>query len=81
MFWQFRELIGISMGALGSDVSMESADMVIMTDELTKLPQMISLSKYTKKIVMLNILLVLFIKLAIMLINFFPSLQSLLLQL
>ena len=74
-----RADIGISMGALGSDVSMESADMVIMTDELTKLPQMISLSKYTKKIVMLNILLVLFIKLAIMLINFFPSLQSLLL--
>lgn len=74
-----RADIGISMGTLGSDVSMESADMVIMTDELSKLPQMISLSRYTKKIVSLNIILVLIIKLAIMFVNFFPSMQSLLL--
>ncbi|HEY8389637.1 MAG TPA: heavy metal translocating P-type ATPase [Clostridia bacterium] len=74
-----RADIGISMGALGSDVSMESSDMVIMTDELSKLPQMISLSKYTKFIVLLNIILVLAVKLTIMFINFIPQLQSLLL--
>ena len=74
-----RADIGISMGALGSDVSMESADMVIMTDELHRLPQMINLSRRTKSIVLLNILLVLLVKFTVMIINFFPSMQSLLL--
>lgn len=74
-----RADIGISMGTLGSDVSMQSADMVIMTDDLSKISQMIKLSKYTKKIVLLNIILVLAVKFAVMFINFFPSVQSLLL--
>lgn len=71
--------VGVSMGVLGSDVSMESADMVLMTDELQKLPMMVRLARHTKKIVLLNILLVLIVKFVVMIINFFPSLQSLVL--
>ncbi|HEY8443568.1 MAG TPA: heavy metal translocating P-type ATPase [Clostridia bacterium] len=74
-----RADLGVSMGVSGSDVSVDSADMVIMNDNLNALPSMISLAKYTKKIVWFNIILVLAVKLMVMIINFIPSLQSLIL--
>ncbi len=55
--------VGISMGALGSDAAIEAADAVIMTDNLSELVKMIKLSKYTKKIIIQNILFVLLVKL------------------
>lgn len=54
--------VGISMGALGSDAAIEAADAVIMTDNLSELVKIIKLSKYTKKIIMQNILFVLSVK-------------------
>lgn len=74
-----RADIGISMGTSGSDVSVESADMVVMNDNLSALPAMLSLAKYTRKIVLFNIIMVLAVKLLVMIINFFPSTQSLIL--
>ncbi len=42
--------IGIAMGVIGSDVTIESADVALMKDDFSKLPEIIKLSKYTLKI-------------------------------
>lgn len=47
--------VGISMGGLGSDVAVEASDVVLMTDEPSKLPQAIKKAKRTRRIVMENI--------------------------
>lgn len=57
-----RSDIGIAMGALGSDAAIEAADVVLMTDEPSKLLDAINVSKRTKKIVTQNIVIVLLIK-------------------
>lgn len=57
-----RADIGIAMGALGSDAAIEAADVVLMTDEPSKLIDAINVSKQTKKIVTQNIVIVLLIK-------------------
>ncbi len=61
-----RADIGVAMGGIGSDAAIEAADMVIMTDELTKLHTSIKISKTTRKIVTQNIILALGIKLIVM---------------
>lgn len=57
-----RADIGIAMGALGSDAAIEAADVVLMTDEPSRIVDAIDVAKYTKKIVMQNIVFVLLIK-------------------
>ena len=47
--------LGIAMGALGSDVAIETADMVIQTDEPSKILQGIKIGKATRRIVWQNI--------------------------
>ncbi len=47
--------VGIAMGALGSDVSIETADVVLMRDDLTKLPYVTNLSRNTLGVVKQNI--------------------------
>jgi len=47
--------VGISMGAAGSDVAMESADVVLMSDQLDNLPFAISLGKRARNIIKQNI--------------------------
>jgi Cd2+/Zn2+-exporting ATPase len=56
--------IGIAMGGLGSDAAIEAADVVLMTDELSKLPEVLDIAKFTKKIVWQNIIFALGIKTA-----------------
>ncbi|MFW5996047.1 MAG: heavy metal translocating P-type ATPase [Halanaerobiaceae bacterium] len=50
-----RSDIGISMGALGSDAAIEAADIVLMTDELSKLSGVLDIAARTRRIVRQNI--------------------------
>jgi len=58
--------VGISMGAIGSDAAIEASDVVLMTDEPSKIVQAIKISKKTKQIVTQNIIFALGSKLVIM---------------
>ena len=66
-----RADIGTAMGALGSDAAIEAADMVLMTDELSKLPQAFQIAKKTKRIVMENIIFALGTKGVVLLLGAF----------
>ena len=57
-----RADVGIAMGGLGSDAAIEAADVVLMTDEPSKLVDAIEVAKTTKQIVMQNIVIALGIK-------------------
>ena len=58
-----RADLGVAMGALGSDAAIEAADIVLMTDEPSKLAQAIQISQKTKRIAYQNILFALGVKL------------------
>lgn len=49
--------VGIAMGAIGSDVALETADIALMGDDLTKLPMIIELSRRASRIIRQNLLL------------------------
>lgn len=66
-----RADIGIAMGGLGSDAAIEAADIVLMTDELSKLIEAVDIARYTKKIVWQNILFALGIKALFLLLGAF----------
>lgn len=55
--------VGIAMGGLGSDAAIESADVVLMDDDLGKLPQVIRLAKKTVRIAQQNMTLAIVVKL------------------
>ncbi|ATW27592.1 heavy metal translocating P-type ATPase [Candidatus Formimonas warabiya] len=57
-----RADIGVAMGGLGSDAAIEAADIVLMTDEPSKLAEAIKIAKKTRNIVWQNIILALSIK-------------------
>ncbi len=57
-----RADIGIAMGGVGTDTAMEAADIVIMNDDLRRIPETITLSKRTHTILWQNIALALGIK-------------------
>ena len=57
-----RADIGVAMGGIGSDASIEAADIVIMTDEPSKLATAIDIARATKKIVWQNIIFILAVK-------------------
>ncbi len=61
-----RADIGVAMGGMGSDAAIEAADVVIMTDEPSKLVDAISISKRTLRIVYQNIAFALVIKIAVL---------------
>ena len=57
-----RADIGIAMGAAGTDTAMEAADIVIMNDDLRRIPEAIQLSRTTYRVLWQNIILALGIK-------------------
>lgn len=63
--------IGIAMGGLGSDAAIEAADVVIMTDEPSKLVDAIKISKKTMRIVKENIIFAIGIKIAVLILSAF----------
>ena len=61
--------IGIAMGGLGSDAAIEAADVVLMTDEPSKIVNAINLSKKTMRIVKQNIVFSIFIKVLVLILS------------
>ena len=61
--------IGIAMGGLGADSAIEAADIVIMTDEPSKLINAIKISKKTMRIVKENIIFAIGIKIAVLILT------------
>ena len=57
-----RADVGIAMGGLGSDAAIEAADVVLMTDEPSKLVDAINVARFTKRVVWQNIIFALGIK-------------------
>ncbi len=66
-----RADIGISMGGGGTDSAIEASDIVIMKDDLSKIPLAINISKYTKKIIKQNLILAIGIKIIILILSIF----------
>lgn len=63
--------IGVAMGALGSDAAIEAADVVIMTDEPSKIANSIQLSKKTMRIVRQNIVFAIAVKIGVLVLSTF----------
>lgn len=66
-----RADIGISMGAIGTDSAIEASDIVLMSDEINRIPLGISISKFTKKIIKGNLIFALGVKAIILLLSVF----------
>lgn len=47
--------VGIAMGAAGSDVALETADVALMSDDLSQLPFTVGLSRQTRRIILQNL--------------------------
>lgn len=68
-----RADIGFAMGGIGSDAAIESADVVIMNDEPTKVYESIEIAKKTKTIVWQNIIFSLGVKLLVMILTVYGN--------
>ena len=66
--------IGIAMGAAGTDVAMETADIVLMSDNLENIPYVIGLSKKTRQTLVVNLGFALFMILLMLAAIFFRDL-------
>lgn len=66
--------IGISMGGIGSDITIDSSDVVIMDDDLNKVNKVIKIAKRNKFVVVENITFALFIKILVMILSLIPNL-------
>ena len=61
--------IGIAMGGVGSDAAIEAADVVIMTDEPSKISKAIQIAKKTMRIVKENIYFAIIIKIVVLILT------------
>ena len=67
--------LGIAMGGIGSDITIESSDAVIMNDDLNKINDAIKISKKNNIVVKENLIFSLTIKFLVMIISFLPLMQ------
>ena len=63
--------VGIAMGGIGSDATIEASDIVLMQDKLEKLVDVIKISKTTKKIVLTNIIFAISFKVIMLILSIF----------
>ena len=68
-----RSDMGFAMGGAGTDTAMEAADVVIMNDDLRRIPETIRLSRRTRAILLQNIVLALVVKAAFLALAIFGS--------
>lgn len=61
--------IGISMGGIGSASAIEASDVVVMTDELSKIISAIDISKFTKKVIKQNLLFAIIVKVLVLVLS------------
>lgn len=66
-----RADIGIAMGAVGSESAIEAADIVIMNDDLAKIPYLLTLSDFTRRIISQNLIFAIAVKLIILIASLF----------
>lgn len=66
-----RADVGIAMGAVGSDAAVEKSDVVIMDDDVAKIPLAIKIARRTKKVVFENIVFAIAAKAAILTLSAF----------
>ena len=66
-----RADIGISMGGVGTDSAIEASDVVLMSDDLEKIPLAINISKYTKMVIKENLIFAMSVKVAILILSIF----------
>ena len=64
-----RSSVGISMGGVGSDQAIEASDIVIVNDDLNKIPLGINISKYTKHIIKENLIFAIGVKAVILVLS------------
>ena len=64
-----RADVGIAMGAMGSDAAIEAADVVIMDDDLRRIPTLIAIGKKTMRIAMQNIVFALAVKFLVLILS------------
>ena len=64
-----RADVGIAMGAMGSDAAIEAADVVIMDDDLSRIPTLIAIGKKTMRIAMQNIVFALAVKFLVLILS------------
>lgn len=66
-----RAFIGISMGEIGSAAAIEASDIVIMKDDLRKIPIAIKISRNTNKIIKQNLIFAILVKIIILMLSVF----------
>lgn len=66
--------IGISMGGIGSDITIDPSDVVIMDDDLNRVNDVIKMSKRNKLVVFENIIFALAVKIGVMILSLIPNL-------
>ena len=61
--------VGIAMGGLGTDAAIEAADVVVMTDELNRIPDAVAIAHKTVRIVRQNVVFILLIKISLLMLS------------